>query len=75
MEREEVMEILSSTASGVEDGCVVTETQWGAIRALKQRGLSHLAIARELGIDVQTVRKWLETEWSPQRRKARTAGG
>ena len=42
MEREEVMEILSSTASGVEDGCVVTETQWGAIRALKQRGLSHL---------------------------------
>jgi transposase len=72
MDTSEKPEILSSTASGVEEGSVINQTLWGAIQALGERGFSKSAIARELGIDIKTVRKWLSTAWEPQRRRPRS---
>lgn len=69
MEPVENSEIIASTASGVEEGSVITQTDWGAARALFERGMSKSAIARELGYDIKTVRKWLTVDWQPQRRR------
>ena len=38
---------------------MLSQDQWGAIRALRGRGLGKKAIARELGVDVKTVRRYL----------------
>ncbi len=56
---------------GATEDNVIDESQWGAIHALRQRGRSKKAIARELGIDVKTVRKWLKQGWKPQTRRPR----
>src|SRR5260221_13931013 len=42
-----------------------------AIREMRLRGKSKKAIARELGLDIKTVRKWASGEWKPQQRRAR----
>jgi len=47
---------------GAPEGTVIRQTQWGAIREMSGLGLSRKAIARELGLDVKTVRKWLKQE-------------
>lgn len=41
------------------EGAMLSQDQWGAIRALQARGLGRKTIARELGIDVRTVRRYL----------------
>ncbi|MGH9196806.1 MAG: IS21 family transposase, partial [Acidimicrobiia bacterium] len=53
--------------SGVEGG-VISQEKWGVVRTLRQQGKAKRAIARELGVDIKTVRKWLSTEWIPQKR-------
>jgi transposase len=40
-----------------------------AIRRMRARGMAKKAIARELRLDIKTVRKWLAREWKPQRRQ------
>ena len=50
---------------------MIDETTWGAVRALVGRGLSKKAIARELDLDIKTVRKWCRQSWAPQRRRSR----
>jgi transposase len=62
---------LTAAPVGVSEGAVIEESQWGAIRSLRQRGLSKKAIARQLGLDVKTVRRWLKESWRPQRRRRR----
>ena len=47
---------------------VTNQNVYGAIRALFEQGVARKAIARQLGLDVKTVRKWLSKTWSPQRR-------
>lgn len=42
-----------------------------AIREMRMRGKSKKAIARELDLDIKTVRKWSSEEWKPQQRRAR----
>jgi transposase len=42
-----------------------------AIREMRLRGKSKKAIARELDLDIKTVRKWSSEEWKPQQRRAR----
>ena len=42
-----------------------------AIREMRLRGKSKKAMARELDLDIKTVRKWSSEEWKPQRRQAR----
>lgn len=58
----------SEDATGV---AVIELSEWGAVRELRARGKSKKAIARELGLSIKTVRKWLREEWEPQKRPAR----
>jgi transposase len=62
---------LSVAPGGAAEGEVIEESHWGAIRALSERGLAKKAIARELGLDIKTVRKWLRKPWRPQQRPKR----
>ena len=72
---EEVSETMVAVASrDVAEEPVIRQTQWGEIREMRSRGLSRKAIARELGIDVKTVRKWVKQEWRRQRREAAEKG-
>lgn len=50
---------------------MISESQWGAVRALFERGVNRKAIARELGLDIKTVRKWLRRGFEPQQRRPR----
>jgi transposase len=51
------------TPVGVAEEPLIRETEWGAIRELHARGVSKKAIARQLDVDIKTVRKWLKKEW------------
>ena len=57
MEPREDRVILSSVPTGTEEDSVVRQNQWCEIRALFENGANKTAIARELGVDVKTVRK------------------
>ena len=50
---------------------VTNQNVYGAIRTLFEQGMSKKAIARQLGLHVQSVRKWLAQAWMPQQRKRR----
>ncbi len=67
-------ETLTRIPEGTLEEPLIEESQWGAIRALRQRGRSKKAIARELGLDIKTVRKWLGQEWKAQQRPNRDRG-
>lgn len=54
---------------GATEEPLIRETEWGAIRELQARGMSKKAIARQLELDIKTVRKWLRTEWRRRRRE------
>lgn len=71
MEREERSEKLSAAPEGAAEAELIDETTWGAVRALVARGLSKKAIARQLDLDIKTVRKWCRQSWEPQRRQSR----
>ena len=71
MQFENGSEILASAPICAEEEKVVKEIEWGAIRTLYERGKSKKAIARELGLDIKTVRKWLKGFWKAQSRRSR----
>jgi transposase len=48
---------------------MIKHDEWCLVRSLFEQGLSKTAIARQLGIDVKTVRKWLTQAWQPQHRQ------
>jgi transposase len=48
---------------------VIKQNQWCAVRSLFEQGLNKSAIARQLGLDLKTVRKWLKQPFLPQHRK------
>ena len=73
MERNENIEIISSVPIETEEDTVVKQNLWCRIRALFEQGLSKSAIARELEIDLKTVRKWLRQTWEPQKRDRKWA--
>jgi hypothetical protein len=60
--------MLSVAPGGAPEGQLIDQRLWGAVAALRERGLAKKAIARELGLDVKTVRKWWSRTWKPQER-------
>lgn len=70
MQNEERADILSTTAGSVVEGELVDEGMAEAIRRMHARGMGKKRIAREMGLDIKTVRKWLKTEWKPHQRKS-----
>jgi transposase len=71
MEPEARSEKLSAAPEGAVEEKLIDESTWGAVRALVARGLSKKAIARQLDLDIKTVRKWCRQSWAPQRRQSR----
>jgi transposase len=71
MDEQHEVNTLSAAPEGGAGGALISESQWGAVRAMFERGLKRKAIARELGLDVKTVRKWLRQRFERQRRRCR----
>ena len=71
METEVRSEMLAAAPGGAAEAQLIDERSWGAVRALWERGVSKKAIARELDLDIKTVRKWCRQAWSPQKRRSR----
>jgi len=63
--------ILDAVPTGAAEGEVITQNGYGAVRTLAEQGVSKKAIARQMGLDVKTVRKWLRRSWAPGKRRAR----
>jgi transposase len=74
MESEARSEKLSLAPVGAGEGELISQSTWGAVRALWGRGLPKKAIARELGVDIKTVRKWCIKSWVAQKRPSRGRG-
>jgi transposase len=54
---------------GLREEGMLTEDQWGAVKSLYGRGVKKKAIARMLGIDIKTVRRYLrQGQWRGYRR-------
>src|ERR687895_1466408 len=64
-------EMLAVAPGGAAEEPLIEESVWGAVRALRERGLSKKEIGRQLDLDIKTVRKWLRQKWEPQRRSGR----
>src|SRR4051812_12172100 len=60
--------VLDAAPGGAAEVSLLEESAWEAVRGLRERGLSRKAIARELDLDIKTVRKWLLRPWAAQRR-------
>jgi len=63
------MAILPTAPGGAVEGDVVSQNVYGAIRTLREQGVSKKAIARQLGLHVQSVRKWVKRCWTPSKRR------
>lgn len=70
MDEQHEVDTLGAAPGGGAEGSVISESQFVAGRALFERGLRREVNARELGLDVRTVRKWLRQRYSPHRRQA-----
>ena len=71
MQKEEGSEMLDAVPRGTVEEELIGQGTAAAIREMRLRGKSKKAIARELELDVKTVRKWSSQEWKPQRRQSR----
>jgi hypothetical protein len=74
MDKESGQEMLAVAPEGAAEVSLLEESAWEAVRGLRERGLSRKAIARELELDIKTVRKWLLRPWAPQRRAGQSRG-
>jgi transposase len=71
MDIKQEAEMLAVAPEGATEEPLIEESVWGAVRALRERGLSRKEIGRQLDLDIKTVRKWLRQKWEPQRRPGR----
>ena len=71
MDIRQEQEMLGVAPSGATEEPLIEESVWGAVRTLRERGLSKKEIGRQLDLDIKTVRKWLRQRWEPQRRPGR----
>jgi transposase len=74
MDKESGEEMLAVAPEGAAEVWLIEESTWKAVRGLREQGLSRKAIARELELDIKTVRKWLGRSWAPQRRSGPARG-
>jgi transposase len=72
VERNHNPDIIPSVPVGAEEETVVRQNLWCQIRTLFEQGLNKSAIARDLGVDLKTVRKWLSKAWEPQKRERKS---
>lgn len=63
--------MLEAVPVGIVEEELIGQGTAAAIREMRLRGKSKKAIARELDLDIKTVRKWSSKEWKPQQRRAR----
>lgn len=71
MQEQEGSEMLDAVPRGAVEEELIGHGTAAAIREMRLRGKSKKAIARELDLDIKTVRKWSSEEWKPQQRRAR----
>ena len=71
MQEQEGSEMLDAVPRGTVEEELIGHGTAAAIREMRLRGRSKKAIARELDLDIKTVRKWSSEEWKPQRWRAR----
>jgi transposase len=71
VQEQEGSEILAAAPESAVEEELINEGTAAAIREMRLRGKPKKAIARELGLDIKTVRKWASKDWSPQRRPPR----
>ncbi len=71
MAEQEGSPILDAVPSGAAEGEVITQNGYGAVRTLAEQAVSKKSIARRLGLDVKTVRKWSRRSWAPGKRQPR----
>jgi transposase len=71
MDMRQEQEMLAVAPSGATEEPLIEESVWGAVRTLRERGLSKREIGRQLDLDIKTVRKWLRQKWEVQRRPSR----
>lgn len=71
MSKQQRSPILEAVPTGAAEGEVITQNVYGAVRTLADQGASKKSIARQLGLHVKTVRKWLRRSWSPGKRAPR----
>ena len=64
-------EKLTAVPGGAAEGELISERVWSAIKVLRERGMRKKSVARELGLDIKTVRKWWSRSWRAQQRRAR----
>jgi transposase len=60
---------LPSVPTGTQEELVIKQNQWCVVRTLFEQGLNKTAIARQLELDIKTVRKWIAKPFQPQHRK------
>jgi hypothetical protein len=68
---ERTSEMLPVAPGGAGEGELIGERLWSAIEVLREKGLLRKAIARDLGLDIKTVRRWWPRSWRPQERPPR----
>lgn len=58
--------VISSSLETTREDAMIDRDKWGAIASLLAQGVKKRAIAKTLGLHVQTVRKWLtQGGWKP----------
>ena len=67
METSRRSEKLSVAPAGAAEESLVNQSTWGAVRSLWERGMAKKAIARELGLDIKTVRFAAKSSGRPAR--------
>jgi len=71
VQEQEGSEMLDVVPRGTVEEELIGHGTAAAIQEMRLRGKSKKAIARELDLDIKTVRKWASEEWAPQRRRPR----
>lgn len=65
-------EMISSALENTREGAMINQDKWGAIVSLMAQGVKKKAIARTLGLHIQTVRNWAKKgNWKPFQRSDR----